>query len=287
MINSNTIIQAEGFFPSEQRWIFYRRFESPLHKGDFLAIHGGLEHSGRYEELGSILARNGYNVYMLDLTGFGRSQNQQNRRGYIHKFDDYLVDLINFYAFLQKHKQMKIPFLFGHSMGGLLATLCAAWGKCPIKGLVLSAPLFGLKTQIPFFKRWFIRWITLIYPHFSIPTPIQPNLLTHDEQIAEEYATDPFILQEINGHWLMELISTINKIYLAAPYIKMPCLVFHGEQDSIADPQATKKFFANINSQRKDFYLVRGAYHEVFNEKGRAQLIVKFLEWLHKLPPGI
>lgn len=283
MANSNAIIQAEGFFPSEQRWIFYRRFESPQRKGDFLAIHGGLEHSGRYEELGTILAHNGYNFYMLDLTGCGRSQSQQNRRGYIQKLDDYIIDIVNFYAFLQTHKRMQVPFLFGHSMGGMLAALCAAWGKLPIQGLVLSAPLLGFKVNIPFFKKLLVSFITLLYPHFNLPNPIDPHLLTHDEQIVEEYIADPFVLHDLNGHWLLELISVVKKIHLAAPYIKVPCLVFHGEQDAIADYTATQKFFTNISSQQKDFYLVRGAYHEVFNEKGRAQLIFKFLEWMQRL----
>ena len=54
MVEDNNLIQAEGFFPSENRWLFYRRFYTNApKKGDILAIHGAFEHSGRYEILGS------------------------------------------------------------------------------------------------------------------------------------------------------------------------------------------------------------------------------------------
>jgi len=241
MIKPGLIIKAEGFFPSERRWLFYRRYlHANEHKGDFIIIHGALEHSGRYEELATILAKYGYHVYMLDLTGYGRSE---GKRGHIHKFDDYLIDLLNFYAFLQMHKNMQIPFLFGHSMGGLLATLFSVWGKCQVRGLILSAPLFGLKKKISFFKKIFIHCASLCYSNLTLPTPIDPPLLTHDEQIVEEYITDPFVQNEINGHWLLQMLNTLKKVHLAASYIKIPCLIFHGDQDAITDPKATQQFF--------------------------------------------
>ena len=74
MISKDTFILAEGFFPSEGRWLFYRRFCSLKEKkGEIIAIHGAAEHGGRYRELGEILAHAGYNFYILDLTGDRKS----------------------------------------------------------------------------------------------------------------------------------------------------------------------------------------------------------------------
>ena len=36
-----------------------------------------------------------------------------------------------------------------------------------------------------------------------------------------------------------------------------------------------------IPAKRKDLYLVRDAYHEVFNEPSRGELQDKLLEWLN------
>ena len=110
MTQVGTYIQAEGFFPSERRWLYYRRYcacgES---KGEILAIHGAAEHGGRYHELGSELAQNGYNFYILDLTGYGRSE---GRRGYIHRFEDYLADIANFLCLPENPQENASSFRF-------------------------------------------------------------------------------------------------------------------------------------------------------------------------------
>ncbi len=280
MIKTGTIIQAEGFFASEKRWLFYRRFIAQECKGDFIIIHGGFEHGGRYEELGTFLAKNGYNTAILDLTGYGRSE---GKRGYIHKFEDYLVDVANFYAFLQRHKKMATPILLGHSMGGLIATIFTAWGKFAVQGMVLSGPLFGFSQRIPFLKYLMIKIIRNIYPGFYLANPLNPNMLTHDEPIIEEYLTDRYIQHFMNANWIVELIKAVKKIHVAAPHINVPTLIFHGEKDTIANPEISQKFFSNLPSTQKEFYLVRGAYHEVFNEKGRGTLFIKLLEWLRQV----
>ena len=278
MIKHDIFIQSEGFFPSEGRWLFYKRYSSPKNKkGEILALHGAAEHSGRYHELGSILAQNGYHFYILDFTGHGRSE---GRRGHVHHFEDYLVDIANFYAFLKIHKKMEVPYILGHSMGGLLATIFTAWGQCPAKGLILSGPLFKLKVPVPFFKRVLAKLLSSIYPAFCMPSELDPALLTHDTEIVEEYLTDPLVQHHANVRWFTEMLKAMKKAQFSFPCIKIPCLFFHGEKDSITDPESTKASFQKLASQDKELYIVREAYHEVFNEQGREQVFEKLIEWL-------
>ena len=280
MENKGTIIQAEGFFPSEKRWLFYRRFcTKNKKKGDLLGIHGILEHGGRYEELGTSLAKKGYNFYILDLTGHGRSQGKI--RTYINSFEDYLIDIANFYAFLKVHRNMETPFLFGHSLGALLATVFSTWGKFDVKGLVLSSPLFGMKKNASLMQLLMAKCISMVYPAFSLPGNIDPNALSHDMEIVEDYITDPLVENKINAKCFLNILKAMKRIQVLSPYVKVPCVIFHGDKDSFNDLEASKRFFYSLGTNQKELYVVRDAYHEVFNEKGKEQLMDKLLEWLN------
>lgn len=286
MTNKNSFIQAEGFFPSEGRWLFYRCFylatpdgKKQTPKGEIIAIHGAAEHCGRYYELASEMSKQGYNFYSFDLTGHGRSE---GRRGYIEHYEDYLVDIANFYAFLKIHKNMKTPYLFGHSAGGLLSSLFTVWGKCELKGLILSAPLFKLKVSVPIYKKLASQIMATIYPSFSLKTELKPEALTHDDDIIKEYITDPMILQTVNARWFNEMMKAMKKANVISPFISMPCILFHGSKDQVTDYDASKKFFNNLASKDKDLYVIRDFYHEVFNEVGREQVYQKLITWLNK-----
>ena len=61
---------------------------------------------------------------------------------------------------------------------------------------------------------------------------------------------------------------------------QVPCLIFQGEKDEITDLEASKQFFADLSGQRKNFYIINDAFHEVFNENGREELTAKLIEWL-------
>jgi alpha-beta hydrolase superfamily lysophospholipase len=279
MVEDNNLIQAEGFFPSENRWLFYRRFYTNApKKGDILAIHGAFEHSGRYEILGSQMAKAGYHFYMLDLSGHGRSGGV---RGYINKFEDYLMDIANFYSFLKVYRHIDVPFLFGHSLGGLIATMFCAWGRCSVKSLILSGPFFILKQKVSYSKKLFIKFFGMITKSWELPNLINAQDLCHDMEVVEEYLTDPLVLHKVNISWLAQIFKILPKVPVAASKIEIPTLIFHGENDNICDVEGSKLFFQMIPAKRKDLYLVRDAYHEVFNEPSRGELQDKLLEWLN------
>ena len=60
----------------------------------------------------------GYTVYAMDLRGHGRSDGP---RCFVRRFDQYLDDLDLFLDRVHGREPGKPLFLFGHSMGGLIA----------------------------------------------------------------------------------------------------------------------------------------------------------------------
>ncbi len=274
-----SILHTEGFFPSDKRWIYYRSWRNLYPRGEIVAIHGAAEHSGRYQDIGISFAEKGYNFYICDLCGHGRSE---GKRGHVQQFEDYLVDISNFYAFLRVHKKIKNPYLLGHSMGGLIATLFTAMGQCHIKGLILSGPLFKLKLPVPFWKKHLAILLSTVYPNLLVENSIDPLLLCHDQNIIQEYITDSFVYPKISVRWFAEIFRAMKNAQTCAPYIDVPSLILHGEEDGICDPEASKAFFRNLNVVKKDLYLIKGGYHEIFNEFCWMDIQDSVVEWMQK-----
>lgn len=81
-------------------------------------MHGFGEHSDRYTYLVDALTAGGYAVYGFDHRGHGRSP---GKRGHVDAFADFREDVGRFRAHIQAEAPAAPLFLFGHSMGGLIA----------------------------------------------------------------------------------------------------------------------------------------------------------------------
>ena len=277
MEEQKIVIQKEGFFPSDGRWLFYRCWNVTPKRGEIVVIHGAAEHSGRYLKLAKAFADQGYDFHIFDMSGHGRSE---GKRGYIYQFEEYLVDIANFYAFLRIHRGMGEPLLLGHSMGGLLATLFTGWGQCPIKALMLSAPLFRLKISISFWQRVALKLLSILYPTFYVENNLSAAQLSHDKTIVKEYVEDHLIQKTVTTRWFSEICKAMKEANYTASHIQIPCFLTHGEKDSITDIEASKVFYEKLASKKKFFCPIPNGYHEVFNEGNTA--LKKMLQWIQE-----
>ena len=112
-------------------------------KGSILIIHGMSEHRKRYDDFARFLSENGYGVVTYDQIGHGESINDDSELGYFGKEDGY--ESLVYYAYklsLETKKLFKdVPFyVFGHSMGSLIArSLLKSFGDV-MDGVILSGP---------------------------------------------------------------------------------------------------------------------------------------------------
>ena len=108
--------------------------ETPF--GTVLLSHGYAEHSGRYAHLRSALTRAGYDVAYYDHAGHGTSEGPRARVDVgtlIRDFGDARRATL-------AHARTPDLFLFGHSMGGLIAAASTILDPTRLRGTILSAP---------------------------------------------------------------------------------------------------------------------------------------------------
>ena len=118
-------------------------------KAVLAVIHGYADHGARYAHVMGALAEHGIGSVAIDLRGHGRAQGS---RGFCNRFEEFLDDARELRRLVDERAKGAPRLLFGHSFGGLVAAMSALDDPSPWKGLVLSAPFFGLGLEVPAIK---------------------------------------------------------------------------------------------------------------------------------------
>lgn len=112
-------------------------------RGTVILVHGMAEHSGRYPHVAKVLTDLGLRVRAFDLRGHGKSGGP---RMALDAQDNYLTDLAEIVdaAVAEWHE---MPFVLGHSMGGLIVARFTTARIRPVRGVLLSSP--ALRVRLP------------------------------------------------------------------------------------------------------------------------------------------
>lgn len=255
-------------------------------KGDVLVLHGMGEHLGRYAEFAERLNKAGYNAHLMDWRGHGCSEGLS---GHVEKFSQFFKDIESWIQFLEGQgllDPIRPKFLFGHSMGGLIALDFAFHHRDAfvhsLDGIALSSPAVGVLNPIVLLKPVFDLALPGMLKQLHFPNGIKPEQLSHDKEILKEYANDPLVHNKVTIGLVREMLAAIDRVRRNKSALPFPALVLYGDQDSIVDPEALQKFAKNLQAVDKEVKEFRGFFHEVFNEKKRAQAYEIFLDWLNR-----
>jgi alpha-beta hydrolase superfamily lysophospholipase len=241
-------------------------------------LHGTGEHSERYEPLAMRLAAAGWLVGAHDQPGHGRSA---GKRGLIDPSGALATQTaIQIQTFAKEVGSM--PIVFGHSLGGVVATELVLQHGLSVKGLVLSAPAFvPITSRLDRFK-W--RVLTLIAPRLCLDLGYEPNRLTHDENVQKLAHADPLIHSFKSTTLVNWLIQSGQRSLSLAANLKTPTLLLIAGDDLIADPDKTRLFASRVTADILTSVDYEGFYHELLNEtpERRERVLVDIENWLAK-----
>ncbi len=283
MTETSTVQEQElGIRSRDQTDLFVRRF-SPREggRGRLLWVHGFAEHSGRYVETLRWFAERGFDSWMLDLRGHGRSG---GRRTFIRQFADYLDDMEAFYRYVAQQAPEPVPqFGLGHSMGGLVLsrTLQARLDRLgTLRGAVILSPFLGVKVKLPSWKVAAAKVMSRIVPSFALPSDIDNSVLSKNPEVGLAYDADPLVVHHATARWYTETVGTHSVAIEGASGMNLPLLVMHGGDDGLADLEATERFAKRIASEDKEFKVWPGGRHELLNEVEKLEVREHILGWL-------
>lgn len=273
----------EGFFESwDGKRLFYRFQRGSPDKNLVLLLHGHGEHSGRYVKFFKHLEALRSPVGVFDLRGCGHSAGPAV---YVSQFEDYLKDVSSFLAFLRIRYQIEgRVHLFGHSLGGLIASGWSLKEKERISKLLLSSPLFGIPLGRA--ARFFLNSLNFFLPRLVIHNPVNVPLLTHDPEEVEKYRNDPLIRRRITVRLAHEMLRYSRLLLEKEIEVPFPVYILMSERDAIVDPEATRRFFKRIRAPEKELEAFAGFHHEIFNELGQEKAFERLRFYLAKNDQG-
>ncbi len=276
--------EESTFATRDNTQLYYQYYKSNAKNPVTIVLQHGIgEHSGRYSHLAEKLAPHGYHVYMCDARGFG---NSPGIRGDIDSFNRYVEDLIDFTAFVLTREKTEKVILYGHSMGGIIASLAAYQIQNQLKALVLSSPAFmvqmDIKTKI---KKAIGERLAAWFPYVRIKTGITGSMLTHDQEMMEISRKDPLVHGYISFRLGKDLFLKGPESLQKAAELNVPVYLFHGLDDKIVMPEGSRAYYDNVSSVQKTIKLFPGLRHETINETPREREVVmeELLTWLSGL----
>lgn len=270
--------------------IFGESFRAPKARGALLVVHGLGEHSGRYDELVEHALKLRFDVHMMDLRGHGRSTGV---RGHFTDISQHHEDLDAWITHLVGTGELtdRIPcILLGHSLGGLIAvTYAAKYVAQPtgpeLSGLVLSAPLLGLRLVNPLKKleASVARAVPSFLQALHVPNGVKPEDLTHDKDEIERYLQDPLVHRWITPAAFLAIekaLSTLPRLYSK---LGLPTLFLLSGKDKVVHTPAAQAFAAKLSIAhpgRVEVKLFHSFFHEPFHELKRERAFLELKKWI-------
>jgi alpha-beta hydrolase superfamily lysophospholipase len=267
-----TLVTDDGLHLFTQHW----KPDGPTRAVVHL-VHGYGEHSGRYAHVAEAMTEAGAAVYTYDQRGYGRSDGQ---RAYVESFDQYLDDLDHFLSYVAGRTPDLPGFLFGHSMGGLVALRSALTRAPNVDGLILSAPAIEINPDLAPFLRRIAQWLGAKFPR--LPTVRSPEgAISRDPDVVEQAMNDPL---NYHGRVLArtgaEMIRVGDAVKQDLSRLSLPFFVFHGTADELTDPAWSQRLYEEASATDKTIRLYDGLYHETFNEPERADVLSDLRSWI-------
>ena len=245
-------------------------------------VHGYAEHCGRYGGVARTFADAGAAVYAYDQRGFGRSG---GRRAYVDTFDQYLDDLDDFLGFVRSQASAGPLFLFGHSMGGLVALKYVLDWRPAVAGLMLSAPALEVNPDLAPLVRRLAQGLGRLAP--TLPTVRSPEgALSRDPAVIEAAQNDPLSFHgRIPARTGAELLRAGADVRGRLEELARPFLVLHGTADVLAEPTWSRRLYDRAAATDKTLHLYEGSYHEPFHDYDRDKVLADLSAWLRERIP--
>jgi alpha-beta hydrolase superfamily lysophospholipase len=256
--------------------LFFRRHAAASPKARILLIHGFAEHSGRYLDLLDALADAGFDALAFDLRGHGRSA---GRRAHLRRFEDYLDDTRAAFAALTMGSDGS-ALVFGHSMGGLIATHFAASAPQRCRALALSSPMFARALEVNPVKLLAAHVLGRLMPTFSMPSGITGAHLSRDPAEIARHDADPLILKNARAGWFLALEAAMAAAPACMARLTMPLYLMHGDSDPLTAFEASRALFPSAASSDKTFVALPDTRHEALHDLDRERVRAALVRWL-------
>jgi alpha-beta hydrolase superfamily lysophospholipase/molecular chaperone GrpE (heat shock protein) len=256
----------------------YRVWRAPAESAALVLVHGLGDHAGRYADFGQALAQSGISTWALDLRGHGRSG---GRRGHMPSFDTVLHDVELFRGEVGARAGAGTPlFLFGHSMGGLIAVRYLQEYGARFRGAVIASPWLATAMAVPQWKVLAGRVLSRVLPALPIRHGLHTGHLSRDAEVVRAYNDDPLVHGVITPRAFAEISAAMDLVPQRSERLALPLLFLLAGDDRIVDTRHALTFARAIDAPDVSIEVYPGHYHELINEVERHRVYRQVATWI-------
>ena len=260
--------------------IYYQAWIPDTPKAVIQLVHGGFEHSGRYQNVVNALIPGGFVIYANDHRGHGKSEGLRN---YVDSFDQFIEDEKLFYDIIRnEHADLPI-FMLGHSLGSFIAIYFTGKYEHLLEGLILSGTGTSPGKGTSGFLKLVVKAFSKIAPKMKFNPRIDAQFLSHDPEVVKNYKNDPLVSAgKITARLGYEMVECLNNLKAVVSKFKINLLVQCGSEDKLMTGNDELNNLLTMHDKTIKIY--EGLYHEVYNEieKERSIVLTDLRNWLNR-----
>lgn len=273
-----------------------------------LIVHGMGEYGERYAPFAQFMAERGVHVYAPDLRGHGGTDGAADTvEGHFADEDGWNMvvrDMSRLIARLRRTHPGLPVFLFGHSMGSLIARCLMHRTGSTLAGVIHSAASGSQRWPARFGKLlarlemrrlgprgYSLRLATLLSGNFNrrIPAVRTPfDWLTRDTAEVDKYIADPRIIKSFTAAFYRDMfagaVEAERPSAMARTPKQLPLLFVSGGQDPLGGygigVAKTKRAYEKTGLREVTMMVYPDARHELFQEAERDTVMHDIWQWM-------
>ena len=276
---------SEQFIGVGEIPIACRTFHAPNAIAKIILCTGYNESYLKYSEFIMNLCEMGFSVYCYDHRGQGFSGRfpEQEKRGYVDNFNNYVDDLCYFFENVSGNQENQLPiFIIAHSMGGAICSLAISEKKINPNAVILCAPMFEIMLTPFHFLEYPIYLLFSILCKFNfgkeyvfgqtdcIPfRPFEGNDVTNSKARYSVWRKHIFEIDDMQlggptYKWIKESIYASRKARRISHQNNIPILLLQAEEDTVV--RNTSQDIFQKNSSYCEKVVMGHSKHEILME---------------------
>ena len=259
--------------------IYYQAWIPGTPKAVIQLVHGGFEHSGRYQSVVNELVPENYAIFADDHRGHGKSEGLRN---YVGSFDHFIEDE-KIFSEIIKEQYPNLPlYMLGHSLGSFIAIYFTRKYETLLDGLILSGTGTDPGQETSGFLKLLAKAFSKIAPKMKFNPRLDAKFLSHDPAVVRLYKNDPLVnADKISARLSYEMLKNFENFKTFIGGFKLSLLVQCGSDDKLI--RGAENLNELFTMPDKTIKIYEGLYHEVYNEieEERKKVLRDLLGWLN------
>ncbi|MBN1303007.1 MAG: alpha/beta fold hydrolase [Anaerolineales bacterium] len=233
-------------------------FFFPAGKTGCLLIHGFTGAPKEMRWIGEYLAKQGYSVLGVRLTGHATHPEDMIRS----RYTDWIASVEDGYQFLSG--AVERVFLVGLSMGGVLSLLMST--RLAVRGVVSMSAPYEMPSRGKY-PLWVFRFLSRLVK-FRPKTNNESGSGWFDKQAYREHISYP----QNPVRSAVELKLLLAEMRKVLPLVDVPTLLIHSRDDEYVLPENMPHIYEHLGTAEKQMKWVEGSGHVITRDAAREEV---------------